>query len=666
MHWADFVAKDLSKPGKDGAPSSIVIAAGITPSGEFHIGHLREILTCDLIFRASRNWSWSGGGGRYIELQNLLDELGIKADEWENRRKKKIIDNEIILEFIFIVDSADPLRKVYPFLDDSYEQYIGHQLGNIPPPDENGVPDFARFADGEGDSYADHFLSPFIEALKKIGVRPRIVDNLQSYQNGEFEECIDIACNKADEIRDIISNVSGRELPEDWFPFNPVGSDGSMDGVKVTGYEHPYVHWTDRHGIDGQSDIRKGEGKLPWRIDWPAKWKIHGVTCEPFGKDHGAAGGSYDTGREIANLFNTLAPHPLTYEWISLKGVGAMSSSVGTTVGPLEVLEIVPPEIVRYLIARNQPRRHIDFDTGSALFELADEYQKNCKELADGQPENFDDLSKRQQKAWVVKVNQIAYSQVYDITFDGFTGIGWEDEVSDAASDTHVVSFRHLALLAQLFPNDVDVWKSLHASGMINSSFEFLMKYGDQNISSDNYIENGVVHSRDDFDHVEYLSQNETIFQEVTQTRHWDISLEDAAWHHNCSGKEGGQTSTLPRRLRTIRNWIDSIHFPEDVRLRIQTRISEGAKENMDARDCEYLSALKEKLQSGQWDTSYINDSICELAKNRGMKLRDAFQLLYWIVLDQEFGPKLASLLREMKREDVLNLLQSAIDELSD
>jgi lysyl-tRNA synthetase class 1 len=664
MHWADFVAKDLSKPGKNGAAQSTVIAAGITPSGEFHIGHLREILTCDLIFRACRNFSWTTGE-RYVEIESTLAQLGIDIEEFENRVNQGRAENAVALEFIFIVDSADPLRKVYPFLDESYEQFIGHQLGMIPPPDENGKPDYTRFDEGNGESYADHFLSPFVEALKKIGVRPRIVDNLQSYQNGDFAECIDIACNKADEIRDIISNVSGRELSDDWFPFNPVGSDGSMDGVTVTGYEYPYVQWTDRHGTEGRSDIREGEGKLPWRIDWPAKWKIHGVTCEPFGKDHGAAGGSYDTGKEIANLFGILAPHPLTYEWISLKGAGAMSSSVGNTVGPLEVLEIVPPEIVRYLIAKNQPRRHIDFDTGSALIELADEYQRNCKDLVSGQPADFDDLSKRQQKAWTVKVNQIAYSQVYDITFGGHSGPGWEDEVADAASDTHVVSFRHLALLAQMYSNDEDVWNSLKRSGIINNSFKLMMKYGDQNISADYFIEDGVVQSRDDFDYIDYMSKDPQVFAEITEKKDWGTSLEEVAWHHYSSDKIGGQTSTLPRRLKTIRNWLSSPYFPEDFRLRIQTEISKGARENMDSRDGVYLSALYENLQTTDWNASDINDCVCQQAKNLEMKLRDAFQLMYWIVLDQGYGPKLASILKEMDRQAVLDLLQSAIDEFS-
>jgi lysyl-tRNA synthetase class I len=47
------------------------------------------------------------------------------------------------------------------------------------------------------------------------------------------------------------------------------------------------------------------------------------------------------------------------------------------------------------------------------------------------------------------------------------------------------------------------------------------------------------------------------------------------------------------------------------------------------------------------------------------MKLRDMFQLMYWIVIDQSSGPTLKRLLARMEREAVLKLLESAIDELS-
>ncbi len=328
MHWADHTAQTLQN--RDG---SQVIASGITPSGEFHVGHLREILTAEMIHRA------------------CLD-AGMKS------------------RYIFIVDSMDPLRRIYDFLSPAYEQYIGHPLAYIPAPGLDGEPN------PDGGNYADHFLAPFLAALREIGVEPEVEMNHQTYESGAFADKIHSAIEQREEIRRVIEEVSGREVPEDWFPYNPLGSDGSIDGVSVTGYKHPNVHWIDSHGVEGSADIRTAQGKLPWRVDWAAKWGIHGITCEPAGKDHGAAGGSYDTGIPICEMLGGTPPHKLVYEWIQVKGMGPMSSSKGLTVGPMDVLALVPPEIMRYVIARSKVGRHIDFDTGGALFQIADEYER--------------------------------------------------------------------------------------------------------------------------------------------------------------------------------------------------------------------------------------------------------------------------------------------------
>ena len=78
MHWADHAAKILSQRGV-----KQTIASGITPSGSFHIGHLREILTAEMIHRACQ-------------------DIGLES------------------RYIFIVDSMDPLRRVYSFLHEDY------------------------------------------------------------------------------------------------------------------------------------------------------------------------------------------------------------------------------------------------------------------------------------------------------------------------------------------------------------------------------------------------------------------------------------------------------------------------------------------------------------------------------------------------------------------
>ena len=773
MHWAEVVATKFA------APERQVICAGITPSGEFHIGHLREILTCDIIYRAVRQtegvsfekfkeeeeealkgltpeekaaeakaeeerlaeeekWRkrqlkkagltyeeaidagrydliWQGG--RWVGASEEEAEPAFaKLEEWNQARRKEVEDQNrkdaeknIWCDFFFIVDSADPLRKVYSFLHPDYEKFVGHQLGNIPPPDTEGRPDYSQLEDGV--SYADHYLAPFMKALKKIGVRPEVQDNLREYENGDYAIFIDRAFEKTEEIREIIEQVSGRELPAHWSPFNPIGSDGSLDGVTVTKYEKPFVYWIDRHDVNGKSDIYTGDvwhdgekiehnngsnvGKLPWRIEWPAKWALFDVACEPFGKDHGAAGGSYDTGKEIVKLFEDKngnpckAPFPLTYEWISIKGGGAMSSSTGNAISPLDVLELVPPHIIRYLIAKPQPKRHIDFDIGSSLIELSDEYQKTIEEVwgVREKPtfasERWDNLSRRQKKSVLNNLKTILFSQVVDQNLE--FGVTMSRVADDMIDELHpgresAITFRHLSLLAQMYENDSDVWNSLLASDMINSSdFGLLTEFSGENIGTSFMYKDGEIISQDDFDHRIFLAEGLENEHQMMGMRQWTDPEWFAAWRAYCRQLESkgwassfsypgvlnNATSTLPRRLQTIRNWIASEHFPEGFRLRIQTTISEGAKENIDAGDLDYLKALKGELNECEWDAETINNNLCNLAHERGMKLRDMFQLMYWIVIDQSSGPTLKRLLARMEREAVLKLLESAIDELS-
>jgi len=530
MHWADVVALNLSKRG-----TKHIVSTGITPSGEFHIGHLREILTGEMISRAAKN-------------------AGLEVD------------------FIFIVDDADPLRRVYPFLDEEFSKFIGHQIGNIPAPDIDGKPDYERF-NTEGWNYADHFLNPFLDALKAIGVRPRIVKNLSSYQSGRFSECSKIACDNADEIREIIERVSGRELAESWFPWSPLDSEGSLEGVTVTDYEYPLVHFVDAKGNSGTSDITKGEGKLPWRIDWPAKWSWIGVTCEAFGKDHGASGGSYDTGKEICQLFGYDAPQPLVYEWISLKGKGAMSSSSGNTIGPMEALELVPPEILRFLIASSKPGKAIEFDAGMSLVNLADEFERSCArdlamELSD------ESLTRRRRVQLEDLVGAVALSSV--------------EEHSKPSSSN--VSFRHLALLAQTKSSDQMVWKSL---GM-----------GDKNPPS----------------------------------------------------------SILIDRLSKMRTWINSRHFPEEMRIKMIDVIPTEMLQQFNVEQKLVLGNLTTMLSACSWDVDAIGACIVDSAKSIEISPRVAYDVSYICLMGNEKGPRLAPILAELNQSEIINQLSRCLE----
>ena len=325
MHWADVLADELLKEDK-----KHVLATGITPSGPIHIGNMREILTSDAVYRC------------------LLHKGGEA-------------------ELIYVADDFDPLRKVYPYLPKSYEKYVGMPISEIPCPC------------GKHKSYADHYLISFLESLKEIGVKPRVYRANEMYKNGDYNEAIQIAMENMDKIKEIIQRISKRQLPKNWIPFNILCSKCKrMTSTEAVLYEYPTIEYKCSCGYEGEVDIRQGGvGKLPWRVDWPARWKMLNVTFEPFGKDLGTVGGARDTGERIVEeIYNYPAPKYTVYEFILLKGKGAMHSSKGTALSAEEMLKMTPPEVLRFLIMNNQPNKHIVFDSGLGLLNLVDEYDR--------------------------------------------------------------------------------------------------------------------------------------------------------------------------------------------------------------------------------------------------------------------------------------------------
>lgn len=114
----------------------------------------------------------------------------------------------------------------------------------------------------------------------------------------------------------------------------------------------------------------------------------------------------------------------------------------------MEALALVPPEILRYVIARSKIGRHIEFDTGEALFEMADEYERLLTRLDEGE------ITKRMRTRIDTREGALRMSQV--------------ERGSDPLETFAGVSFRHLAMLAQIKSTDEEVWLSLRKSNHIS------------------------------------------------------------------------------------------------------------------------------------------------------------------------------------------------------
>ncbi len=376
-HWADRVADQVEA---DGRPP--VLSTGISPSGDFHIGHVREVLTADAVYR-------------------VLVERGIET------------------RFNYVADNFDPLRKVYPFLDQAvYADLVGRPLSEI------------RCPCDEHPSYGDHYLEPFLRALDDLRVDVELERADEMYKSGRMTPYIVQALEQRDRIASILAELTGKEVADDWSPFNPLcNACGRIAGTRLLSFSEKdeTVEYRCDCGVTGEVPMAGG-GKLIWRVDWPARWKMLGVTVEPFGKDHATKGGSFDTGvRVIREVFGGEPPLAIPYEWIGLSGKGDMSSSKGNVLSIGSVLEVVPPEALRYLVMRERPERRIKFDPGQPLLRLVDE---------------LDDATTAGRDERAVELSQAS----------GFHAVG--------------VPYQHLVVVAQLVGFDADrAVEVLHRSG---------------------------------------------------------------------------------------------------------------------------------------------------------------------------------------------------------
>jgi lysyl-tRNA synthetase, class I len=323
--WAERVAENLG----DGPH---VVVTGISPSGNIH--NLREVLVAEAVANALR--------ARGAEVR-----------------------------FIFHADTIDPLRKIAPGIPERFKEYIGHSLSRVPDPE------------GCHESYAEHFLVPFEEALAEMEMDIEVLRSHELYESGVYTGVIREAIEHTDELRNILQDVSGRQMPEHWSPFLPRAASGKLTGARVLEHvpEENKVVYVDEDGWEDAADYSKGEGKLGWRVELAARWKALGVTFEPFGKDHTSRGGSTETADRMAReVFDYPVPGRYEYEWISIKGKGAMSSSRGIVLLPKDLLRIMPPGALRKMMLGRDPSRAIDLDLEGGFPRFMDEYRAEVGE----------------------------------------------------------------------------------------------------------------------------------------------------------------------------------------------------------------------------------------------------------------------------------------------
>jgi lysyl-tRNA synthetase class 1 len=325
MQWLNKIVDELVARHADG---EIVVSSGVSPSGKYHLGTLREVLTAEAIAREVRR---RGRRARHLH----------------------------------IVDDLDFIRKVPVGIPESYSQYLGKPLCDIPAPN------------GSGESYASYYLQDLQAASGELHLSAEIIRAHEKYRSGFFVDAIEIALTHISDIKRILETISGHKVDDNWSPVQ-VLENGFLKN-------RPYVsHNPDDktlvyRGADGQErhiSYANGLVKLNWRIDWPARWWLLGVQAEPFGRDHATKGGSYDTGKVIVDeVYGAEPPYPVPYDFINRTGeTKKMSKSAGETITLSELLEILPAEVIWYFILRSAPEKQLFFDDGDTLIRLIDDF----------------------------------------------------------------------------------------------------------------------------------------------------------------------------------------------------------------------------------------------------------------------------------------------------
>ena len=344
--WAESVAEKILDRDPD---DPIVIKGGISPSGVPHLGNMNEIV-------------------RGYFVAEALRERGREVRQ------------------VFTADDRDPLRKLprkladldgnVVDLGDVNAGALGRNLGKP----YTDIPDPFECCD----SYGEHFSNLIERSAELLGIPVEMVSNTELYESGEFEDATEYLLEHRETAREVLSAYQNK-VDEDYVPFNPVCENCGKITETVTGVDlgesagETTVEYVctdmeagdriiDGCGHEGTATLR--EGKLPWRFEWPAQWRILGVDHEPFGKDH--AEGSWPSGADIArNVLGDAPPVPMAYEWFTLNGE-PFSSSSGHVIMVQDTLKLLEPEVLRYFFTKD-PSKARDFNV-EHLDQLVDEF----------------------------------------------------------------------------------------------------------------------------------------------------------------------------------------------------------------------------------------------------------------------------------------------------
>ena len=366
-----------------------------TPSGPIHVGAARGWLIHDVLAKTMRSHGMKG-------------------------------------RFILSSDDIDPMDGLPKSLDPAkWKKYMGIPLRNIPSP-ESGY-----------ESYADYFFRQCTDKFEEFNIEAGLERTGDRYDKGDFNAAIKTILDNVDKVRKIYERLYGKTIASEKLPFQPIcekcGKIGTTfayewdaEGEMIKYECRPnMVEWAKGCGYKGEVSPYNGGGKLPWKVEWAAKWPTVGVVCESAGKDHFTRGGSRSVAVAVAvEVLGYPPPWPSTskrvgkhydigkgYEFF-LVGGKKMSSSKGIGASFVEMGEMLPAEMLRFLMIKSRPETTIDFTPGGNTIPFLFRDFDKIESIYFGEEEASDRDKNNAKRIYELTVKDVPKKKPYRIPFD--------------------------------------------------------------------------------------------------------------------------------------------------------------------------------------------------------------------------------------------------------
>jgi len=263
-------------------------------------------------------------------------------------------------ELIAFSDDMDGLRKVPAGMPEWLNDYLLKPVSSIPDPL------------GTYESYADRMSSMLREALDQAGIKCTFKSGRRLYSSGELAETIHQILKNASVIGTKIKEITGQEKFLKTLPYFPICKNCGRiytseaysydESRRKVAYRCVGVEMRGKFfsgcGYEGEADITKADGKLPWKVEFAARWKLLDIRFEAFGKDIADSVKVNDWVSK--HVLNFEPPLHVKYEMF-LDSLGRkISKSTGNVFTPQMWFKYANPQsLILLILKRSVGTRHI-------------------------------------------------------------------------------------------------------------------------------------------------------------------------------------------------------------------------------------------------------------------------------------------------------------------